>query len=226
MRLALRVPVRDAAARESQVRAALGQLRTPDQFQRALLLAPGAIAITTNRSRTPILASEALVVDRFERDLRAALRQDDPEEKRTALRTVAVLDPSLRGTGDRPLVRDFSDDLAAFLASGPAPLREQAARTLGRINPDPATAAHALAVLLKDPEPRLRAAAGAALSDLMATAARLAASGARSLGDPEDLLRMACAVAPAAAAGLASTDPAARRPCAEAFCQCAEALGR
>jgi len=225
LRQALRVPMRDAAVRDAQVRTAVGRLRSLDQFQRALLLGAWRDRDHDEKVAANDAPLRAAVVERFERGLRAALRPDDPDGQLEALRTVAALDPSLRGTGALPLMRDFTADLAGLLASGPAAVRERAARTLGRIDPEPGTAARALAALLKDPESRLRAAAGEALSDLVATAARLAASGAGSAGDPEDVLRAACAVVPAAGGGLANADAAARRLCAEALCRCAEVLG-
>ncbi len=87
------------------------------------------------------------------------------------------------------------------------------------------TAARALEALLNDPEPRLRVAAAEALVDLVATAMHLASSGATSGGDPEEALRAARAVVPAAGSGLANADAAARRPCAQALGLCAELLG-
>ncbi len=128
LRQALRVPLREATARETQVRAAITRLRSLDQLERALLLSAWRDRDYEERVAAADTQLRAVVVERFERSLRAALRPDDADGQLEALRTLAGLDPSLRGAGDLPLRRDFTADLAVLLRSGPSTVREHAAR--------------------------------------------------------------------------------------------------
>jgi HEAT repeat protein len=220
---ALRATVRGTAERDAQLRAALDQLRTVDEMRRALLLnlwrdhdPDEALAAVDARHR-------AALVERFERAVRATLRQDD-DARRVALKMIGELDPRLPGKGPEPLTRDFTGDLAELTRIGPAPLREAAARTLGRINPEPTAAAAALGAMLKDPDPRLRAVAGEALTLMVTTALRLEPSRVSREGNHQEAIRATCAAVPIAAAGLGDTSAGVRRRCAEALGCAAEAL--
>jgi HEAT repeat protein len=201
------------------------RLRTLDDLRRALLLNEWRdrdqdenVAAVDARHRTA-------VVERFEGAVRAALRQNDLDGRRKALKLLGGLDLTLRGAGDAPLTRDFTGDLAELTGPGPAALRELAARTLARLNPEPGAAAVALGKLLGDPDPGLRAAAAEALGGLVATAVSLEPE--QDERDPQHLriIRAACAVAPVAGRGLADGSADVRRHCGEALAQVAEVLG-
>jgi HEAT repeat protein len=221
LRQALRAPVRGPAARDAQLKAAVEALQSPDELQRALLLngwrdgdPDEGIAAVDIRRR------EALI-ERYERAVRSALRRDALESRLAAVQMIAAVDPELRGRTEAPLSRDFTGDLAGLTRSGPAALREMAAHTLGRVSPEPTAAAAALAALLRDPDPRLRATAGDALAALVTTAVRLASG--RGAGD--EVSAAACAAVPVAAHGMGDASADVRQHCAEALGRAAEALG-
>ena len=138
-----------------------------------------------------------------------------PTARKAALNAIGTLDPNLSGQGSEPLARAFTGDLAELTRSGPAPLRELAVRTLGRVSPEPAAAAAALGAVLKDPDPHLRAEAAEALVALVATALRQDPSRIGGDGGHEDVVRAACAVVPPAAGGLGDAGTDVRRRCAE-----------
>jgi HEAT repeat protein len=221
---ALRAPARGEAPRDAQLKAAVEQLLGPDELLRALLLNCWRDHDLDERLAAVDARHRAAIVERLERTLRFALHQNDPEGRRTAIKTVGSLDMRLAGKGDEPLARAFTGDLAELTRSGPAPQRELAARTLGHVNPEPAAAASALGVLLKDPDPRLRGVAAEGLLALVATALRLDPSHLGSDGGHEDAVRAACAAVPPAVGGLGDGSAEVRRRCAEVLGAAAEAL--
>jgi HEAT repeat protein len=222
---ALRAPVRGAAARDSQVTAAVERLRTFDELRRALQLSEWrdrdpdeSVAAVDARHRAAIVAG-------LQRAVRAALRQGDLDERLRAVKMLGELDPMARGAGEAPLTRDFTADLVELTGPGPAALRELAARTLGRLNAEPTSAAAALRALLKDPDPWLRAAGAEALGALVATAVKVDA--AQEARDPRHLevMRAASAVVPVVGRGLTDVSAEVRRSSGEALAQAAEVLG-
>jgi HEAT repeat protein len=224
LRQALRAPV-GSAARDAQLRAAADRLLSLDEQRRALLLDGW-------RDRDPdehVAAADAryrqAIVERFEAGARAALRQDDLDGRVAALKMIGGFDVMCRGVGEAPLLRDFTGDLAELTRSGPTALRELAARLLGRISPEPAAAATALAELLKDPNPVLRSVAGQALGDVVTTAASLDPTQTQRTGGHAEVVRAAAAVVPVAAAGLGDTSASVRCRCAEALARAAGVLG-
>lgn len=224
LRRALRAPARDVEARELQVRAAVGRLHSLDELGRGLLLnewrdrdPDETVAAVDGRHRKA-------VVERFERGVRAALRQGDLDGRLGTLGMVGGLDGTVRGAGEAPLTHDLTADLAGLTCPGPAALRASAARALGCVNPEPRAAAAALGELLRDPDPGLRAVAGESLGGMVATAVGLAAVRGEGAGGPEEVVPTACAVVPAAAAGLADASAEVRRRCAEALGRAAGAL--
>jgi len=221
---ALRAPVRDTKLRDAQLRAAIDRLRSPDDLRRALLL-----NVWRDRDQDEDVAAvdarhRAAVVERFERGVRSLLRQGDLDVRLATLKALGALDRNVRGKGDEPLAQDFTGDLAELTRVGPALLREQAARTLARVAPEPKAAAAALVALLHDPDPGLRAVAGEALGALVATSLSRDPARTGSGGRHEHVIRAACAVVPAAAGGLTDPVTEVRRRCAEALGHAAEAL--
>jgi HEAT repeat protein len=220
----LRAPADGPAARDAHLRAAVGRLRNSDELLRALLLTEWrdhdldeGVAAVDARNR-------AAVVERFERALRTALHQNEPEGSKAAIQTVGSLDVRLAGQGTSPLARAFTGDLVELTRSGPAPLRELAARTLGRMNAEPGAAGPALGALLNDPDPHLRAVAAESLVALIATALRLDPSRIGHDGGHEDAVRAACAAVAPAAGGLVGTGVEVRRRCGEVLAGAAETL--
>jgi HEAT repeat protein len=220
----LRAPVGARAARDAQLRAAIERLRGPDELLRALQLSGWRNHDLDEELANIDARHRGAIADHFMEAVRGALRRDDPEARKTALKMVGSLDVKLVGKEGEPLARAFTADVATLTHSGPTVVRELAARTLGRINADPVAAAAALDVLLKDGDPHLRAAAGEALVALVATALRLDPSHVGGVGGHEDAVRAACAAVPVASAGLADASVEVRRHCAEALTGAAEAL--
>jgi HEAT repeat protein len=221
---ALRAPARDAAMRETQLQAAVQRLNTLDEMRHALQLSdwhdldsPEDIAAADSRQRTAL-------VERFERTLRAELRENDQIRRLAAVRLLGELDTKLCGVDGAPLTRAFGRDLGDLTGPGPASLRELAAHTLGRTSPDAGPAAATLGGLLSDADARLRAAAAEALGGLVRTAVAAAmAPAGRDMGNVE-VIRTAAAVAPAATRGLTDASGDVRRLCSEALTQVAEAF--
>jgi HEAT repeats len=221
---ALRAPLHGVAAREAQLRITVERLHSSDDLLRALQLnawrdhdLDDSLAAVDARQR-------AAVVERFERALRAALHKDDADGRKAALKTIGALDASLPGRGTEPLTRAFTGDLAELTRSGPAPLREQAARILGRVSVESGAATAALGALLKDADPHMRAVAAESLAALVATALRLDPSRMSCDGGHEDVIKAACAALPLAAGGLGDTGVDVRRHCAGAMRIAGEAL--
>jgi HEAT repeat protein len=221
LRQALRAPVRGPAARDLQMKAAVDALQSPDELQRALQLNGWRDGDPDESIASVDARRREIVVERFERAVRSALRQDALEGRLAAVKMIAALDPELRGRAAGSLARDFTGDLAELTRSGPAALREMAALTLGRVSPEPAAAAAALAVLLRDPDARLRAAAAEALAAMVTTAVRLAPG----RGASDEVSAAVCAAVPVAAGGLGDGSADVRQHCVEALGHAAEALG-
>jgi HEAT repeat protein len=221
---ALRAPAHRAAARDAQLRTAVERLRTSDELLRALRLSGWRDQDLDENLAAVDARHRAVVVDRFLRTVRLALHRDDLEGRQAALKTIGSLDPQLPGQGGEPLARALTADLAELTRSGPAAVREVAARTLGRVHPEPAAAAAALGELLKDPDPHLRTVAAEALGALVATALRLDPSRMGCDGGHEGAVRACCAAVSPAAGGLGDASAEVRRRCAEALAAAAEAL--
>jgi hypothetical protein len=211
---ALRAPTRSPEARANQLRAAVDGLRTVDELRRALLLSEWRDIDLDENVAAADARLRATVVERFERGMRAALRQGELDGRLATLKMIVGLDVRLRGAGDAPLARDFTADLAELTRRGPAQLRAAAARTLGGIHPEPEAAVAALAAMLKDTEPSLRAAAAEALSDLAAKAMRHDAARAVAGEGADEAIVAACAIVPVAAGGLEVAAADVRRGCA------------
>jgi HEAT repeat protein len=222
---ALRAPARGAAARDAQLAAAVEHLRGLDELRRALLLTEWRDRDQDDGVAAADARQRAAVVRRFGGAVRAALRQGDLDGRLRAVQMIGGLDLALRGAGEGPLVRDFTDDLAGLTGPGPAALRQLAARTLGRINPEPGAAAAALGTLLNDADPGLRAVAAEALGGLVATAVSLDAAGDGRDPSHGDIVRVAAAAVPVAGRGLADAAAEVRRRCAEVLGQAADVLG-
>jgi len=222
---ALRAPLRGSTPRDAQLRAAVERLRSLDDLKRALLLlawrdrdSDENVAIVDARHR-------AVVVERFQRELRAALRQPVLEDRLAALKIIAAFDLNVPGSGDTPLVRDFATDLVEMTRTGPLAHRELAARTLGRINAEPMAAAAALSVLLRDPESRLRLVAAETLSVLATTPLSLAPAGIRDDRARAEFVAAACAALPVAVSGLNDTGTEVPLRCTEMLLRVAQVLG-
>jgi HEAT repeat protein len=230
LRQVLRSPGREAELRAQNLQAAVGALHGLAELRRAV-----ALPDWRDEDIDPLIAEidrqqRLILVQRLQQVVRAALAQQAPATQVTVCDMLADLGVRTRGVGTQhALARDFGPDLAQLVAQGDPRLREAAARALAKIDADPALAVPALAGLLGAEDPRLRVAAAEGLSDLIKTAADLAANTHSASGvtiNRRQLVETGTAVVPAAALGLG--DPAAlvRRSCLEVIGRTALALNR
>jgi HEAT repeat protein len=221
---ALRASLRGPAPRDAQLRVAVERLHSLDDLRAALLLTGWRdrdpdenLAIVDARHR-------AVVVGRFQRELRAALRQPELDSRLSALKIIAGLDLRMLGNGETPLARDFTADVVEMTRTGPVTLRELAARTLGKIDAEPTVAAAALGALLRDPEPRLRIVAAESLGNLTTTALRLSPAGVCDEHARTEAVAAGCAALPVAVGGLNDAAAEVRLACVEVLASAAQAL--
>src|SRR5262249_9216319 len=88
LRQALRSPVRAVATRDTQLRAALERLQTPEELQRALQLSGWRDGDLDEEVAAVDMRQRAAAVERFEREVRSALRQDDLDGRLGAVRMI------------------------------------------------------------------------------------------------------------------------------------------
>jgi len=230
LRQVLRSSNRDPGQRTQSVQAAVESIHGLAELRRA-----AALPDWRDEDIDPLVAGvdrqqRLVLVQRFQQAVREGLAQPAPATQVTVCDMLADLGVTARGVGTQHgLARDFGPDLMPLIALGDARVREAAARTLGKIDADPALAVPALAALLRAEDPRLRAAAASGLSDIIKTAADLASNTHSACGvtlDRAQLIDIGTALVPTAAPGL--RDPAApvRHLCLEALGRCAAALDR
>lgn len=123
-------------------------------------------------------AAQTRVARRFADQVRLTLRRNDDDGRLAVLGMLAEM-------GDRQetrVARECAVDLAQLMTQGSLRVREEAARVLGRIQPDPRVACPAWHALRDAPEASLRLACVQGVSALMSRACAVAAR-TRSLGD-------------------------------------------
>jgi HEAT repeat protein len=188
----------DASQHERHLKEAVGALRTlPDMF-RALQLQDWR-----SSEETPLRASvqhkeRDLLGERFKKEFRRIVRQGPTPSLEAAI--------ALLSTGTREgarIGRDLTPDLIELTKSKDAAIREQAARCLGKVFPDPSIVVPALqAVLASGTVPERRAAAKA-LGDLVRRASEdISYSSGGQEEDLSDFVRTGIAVVPAAGGAL------------------------
>jgi HEAT repeat protein len=228
IRLLLKAPTPDLAARDQQLAAQVKQLATVSDLRRALILnewrdldSDPQLAATDRRHRADIAR-------RFEKVIRDVCRQGDATSRLALLNMLTEMGASPRAVGSsQSLTRDFALEVAALTTKGDLGIREVATRTLGRINPDLDLALPQLNDLLSAPEPSLRLAAADSLASLVGVMADLASEGHNPLGveaTRKELVAVGRGVVPLAGRGLGDVDADVRSRCAAALGQAAAAL--
>ncbi len=206
LRQALKHPSREPAARDQAIREGCAGLHGIPEMRRALLLQEWRDGDADATMADVDRVHRQALVDRFQAAVRQALASGEASVRLAAIDMLADLGGRASATC---LTRGLTGDLVALTEQGPAETREAAARALGQISPDLATALPALARLLDEKEEPLRQAAATGLAAIMREAARKATD-SESGSDPrvgQELVGVGAAVLPVA--GRAASDASA-----------------
>jgi HEAT repeat protein len=171
----------------------------------------------------------AVLVRRFERDVRQTLQKSDDTARQAVVQLLAEIGTGVRGTDTTGgLARPFGPDLAALVKKGTPAVRDAAARALGKINPDPAVAVPALNELLGTDDVPARVAAADGLFSLVETASWLATRPGPGwvVVRREDVVTVVRAAAPVAARALRDASPEVRRRGADTLREAAGGASR
>jgi HEAT repeat protein len=221
------------------------ELRTPSQLRRALELSEW----TDNEFNGQPFPVEQNAIDRAARKkiadkltawIKEAVDQGDSTRQLAAATFVAEMGSSIRALTDdftffeTSVYRDphgFARSLTPLMIAltqkkGEPAVRQQGARALGKINPDPKVAAAALKALLQSKNSGDRLAAGEALATLVTNISQLYKGGRTQSGvivQRDNVIEVATEVVPVAGSHATVTEPEAlaRRQCLAALVQAA-----
>jgi RNA polymerase sigma factor (sigma-70 family) len=161
------------------------------------------------------------MIERFTRDLRKALDKGDQPTQLAALSVIGEVGIAIQGETEKSTVTtDLIPDVVRLVRGPAGPVREAAARTLGKINLEPKEAPNALGELLinGDVAGRRAAAEGLASSLRIVLSKATSRSAARTVElDRPELLVMAEQGTRMASFGLHDEDAVVRRFCLEAM---------
>lgn len=224
LRQALRIPVRDSmnrdelAFRKASLEKCSKALIGIDALRAALQLQEWRDEDRDEAVAGIDRAVRETVFQRFVALLRGAMQKGTPVRKEAAATLLGEVATSIRGPGRQGVGLPLVPDLIPLLADDSGPVREAAARALGRVVPDAAAAAPALGKLLGHKEAASRRAAAEGLADIVRTLMQMT-KGRQSLVELTfaELVSGAAAVVPAAGRGLADPDAPVRRDCATAL---------
>jgi HEAT repeat protein len=171
----------------------------------------------------------ATLADRFKQEARRLLKNGSAGVRLAVMDMLAEIGPSLRAPQDpRGIAGALAPELADLVKNGDTSrIREQAARALGLVFPDPSVALPPLLDLLASPDFPERRAAANALVDLLRVTNQLSskAGGAEAERVPRGyIVQLGTDILPVASIGLTNLDPRVRRLAAEAIEQLAAAL--
>jgi len=228
LRQTLQIPEGDPALRDRQAKRWIAALRSIDDLRRALVLAAWRDDGVDRDIAAVDRANRAVVAERFEQAVREVLWHGDSKSRLSTVSLIDDLGLSLRGTqAGSSFVSRFGPDLAYLVDHDPSPVREAAARTLGRIHPDLRVAVPALGRLLEAGTAPQRVAALDGISEMMRTASQLAAPNRNPTGAQTalpEIAQVGCALVPLARRGLTDAEPVVRRRGVAAFAQAVQAL--
>jgi len=221
LRQGLMAPTRSAEQRDQAIAPTCHAIRGISDLRRALVLqewrdtdADTEIARIDRRHRAALLAQ-------MEQAVRHVLSQGDATGQIAVIDMIADLGCRVRGVGTSDgLARGFSGDLARLVREGATPVREAAARALGKINPDPDAALPALAGLLASEDASQRHVAATTLANIMKVSGQLAcavSSPTMAVAHAGDVGGVGRAVLPVAGRALTDASPLVRRRAAEAM---------
>jgi len=230
MRRLLKMPSFDPAARDRDVKKAMAGLRDITEFRQALVLQEWRDDDIDAAVIAVDYANRSTVASQFGQAVREVLRTRGVNGQLAVVNMLAEMGTSSRGLRTKNgLLRGFGPDLAHLMKHADPVVREVAARTLGRIDPEPEVAVPALSGMLNAAQANERLAAAEGLVSLMRIVATNATR-SRSTTEVEatraDVVRVGCAVIPVVARGLGDGQVEVRRRCAETFEQVAQVLGK
>jgi HEAT repeat protein len=235
--------------REKDLDRAIAGLHTPAELRRALELSEWTDneslgSADQQRQSAVDRAARKKIADKLTAWLTDAVDHGDVTSQLAAATFVGEIGATIRAlTTDFELFGDISvhrdpNGLGRSLAplmvkliekKGERAVRQQAARALGKINPDPKVAAPALRGLLSSKIPGDRLAAAEALATLVTNTLNLQKAGRVQSGvivGRDNVIEAATEVVPVAAthASVAEPDPMVRRQCLKALVQSAVAF--
>jgi HEAT repeat protein len=211
-------------ARRNNLKAAAERLVSIGDMRRAL-------ALTEWRDNDIQFSPNVAAVDReiradiakrFTKVIDDVIASGDATTKVAAARMLGEMGSSIRGLGPNDtfgLGRTFTPQLVSLLGASEPQVREEAARALGKVNPEPKPAVAALTKTLKQDPPAVRRAAAEALADLVSTSVQLRKKGRSQSGQPsvdfkkekELLVALMTEVVPAAGQCQKDSDAIVRR---------------
>ncbi len=228
LRQVLKLPVGDPTRnpaglefRRQSVSERIKQLKTVSDLRRALQLTGGTWRADDEGElaiRNVDLPLRASVAERFRQSLREAMKSGGVAGQLAATELLEAVGATLQDSGDNKggVTRPLASDVAALLKVNDPRVRATAARALGRINPDPASAAPALGGLLQsEQDVMVRRSAAAGLASLMQTTIELRKNGTTGnfylFAKPEEVVAAGVAALDAAAPATGDEDPEVRR---------------
>jgi HEAT repeat protein len=236
VRKALRMTVEDVAKDSADLKARKASLAKATQELRTVTDMYRALSLTEWRDETlePALAevdreAREELAKRMEESLRRLLAEGSTTSRLSAAAFIGALGPGLRETGARTaMTRRLTGDLIKLTDDSELRVRDEAARALSNITPEPTEAAPALGKLLKAEEVSLRRTAAESLINLIREDMQLVSGKGKSTTGVQstwsDVLRTAAAVVPEATTGFTDSDAAVRRLCTEAVQEAAFTL--
>jgi HEAT repeat protein len=230
LRLALRAPLREPAAREKLLTKRVDALRTLGEIRRALQLQEWNLdeGIDEKLQAIDRPLREKLAA-RFEQGVREAFK-GSPIQQKAAAQMLAELGLTVRGIQARTnLSRAFTQELVNAIQQGEPSVRQAAARALGQIYPDPQVAVPALAGLLRSGNPADRVAALDGLLALLRTVTQNQTKSGNTLQPdimPADVVGVGRLIVPVATGAIGDPDVRVRRLAAEIVLESAESLER
>jgi HEAT repeat protein len=227
LRQALRAPT-TGEVRDKELAKRVEALRSIPDMRRALMLTEWRADLgAAEAAASPDSKYRTQLVQRAQDAVRQIFRQGKTDERLALMTMLAELgSTTLRGQGS--IAGLFAPDLVDLIKqSKDLRVRAAAARTLGRILPDPAVAGPALRGLIRSSTVLERRAAARGVLSMMEVIGSLASqskdvSGIEIL--PRDIVAVGSAVADAAGLGLVDADEEVRRLSSQAFALSALAL--
>ena len=117
LRLILRTPFGDPAARDSAIKGTLARLRGLGDLRRALLLPEWRNAAPSGAEAQVDVLNRALLADRFLADIRAVLQRADAVTAGVVVDMISEMSTTLRKQGEiTSFMRPLGPDLAALTA--------------------------------------------------------------------------------------------------------------
>jgi HEAT repeat protein len=205
----------DLSQDERNLKESLAALRSLPDIYEALQLQEWRAGDESSSLSLMLRKQRELLIERFREEFRRIVREGQPASRQAAI--------ALLGTGrweGAMIGRALTADLIELTKNKDQAAREQAARCLGKVFPDPKVAIPPLEAMLMSASMPERRAAAQALEDLVRGASW------QEQTDRGRLLRMASAVVPVAGSALGDRDGDVRKSAAASLASTAELAAR